>query len=185
RADPTSIYATRNPGAGQDITGLAAAVQLRLRVAFGLQALQRCSGLLNRRARGSTVATHHFGGGTRIEKSMRGFGAVRSESSFCLPLPPPFRCNAPVAQLPERDASNVGDEGESPSGSANFIYDMRFKIDDFCRVSPTSRGAPLRTGRLRVQILHAVPILQVVGCQWSVVRGDSLEKTWLRRGDCN
>ena len=47
-------------GAGQDFTGLAAAVQLRLRVAIGLQALQRCSGLLNRRARGSTVATHHF-----------------------------------------------------------------------------------------------------------------------------
>ena len=51
-----------NTGAGQDFTGLTAAVQLRLRVAvhFGLQALQRCSGLLNRRARGSTVATHHF-----------------------------------------------------------------------------------------------------------------------------
>ncbi len=47
-------------GAGQDFTDLAAAVQLRLRVAIGLQALQRCSGLLNRRARGSTVATHHF-----------------------------------------------------------------------------------------------------------------------------
>ena len=30
------------------------------RVLSGLQALQRCSGLLNRRARGSTVATHHF-----------------------------------------------------------------------------------------------------------------------------
>ena len=28
--------------------------------ALGLQVLQRCSGLLNRRARGSTVATHHF-----------------------------------------------------------------------------------------------------------------------------
>src|SRR5882724_10684055 len=41
-------------------TVLAAVVQLRLRVANGLQALQRCSGLLNRRARGSTVATHHF-----------------------------------------------------------------------------------------------------------------------------
>ena len=27
---------------------------------FGSQALQRCSGLLNRRARGSTVATHQF-----------------------------------------------------------------------------------------------------------------------------
>jgi hypothetical protein len=60
-----------NTGAGQDFTGLAAAVQLRLRVAVGLQALQRCSGLLNCRARGSTVATHHFGGGTRIEKFMR------------------------------------------------------------------------------------------------------------------
>ncbi len=35
-------------------------VQLRLRVVSGLQALQRCSGLLNRRARGSTVATHHY-----------------------------------------------------------------------------------------------------------------------------
>src|SRR6266705_5304208 len=65
RADPTSIYATRNPGAGQDITGLAAAVQLRLRVAVGLQALQRCSGLLNRRGAcarppSSTVATHQL-----------------------------------------------------------------------------------------------------------------------------
>jgi hypothetical protein len=55
-----------NTGASEDFTGLAAAVQLRLRVAVpaddhqGLQALQRCSGLLNRRARGSTVATHHF-----------------------------------------------------------------------------------------------------------------------------
>ena len=50
-----------NTGAGQDLTGLAAAVQLRHRVAanLGLQALQRCSGLLNRRARGGTVATHH------------------------------------------------------------------------------------------------------------------------------
>jgi len=48
------------PGGGQDFTDLVAAVQLRLRVVSGLQALQRCSGLLNRRARGSTVATHHF-----------------------------------------------------------------------------------------------------------------------------
>lgn len=57
------FLATRITGVSQDFTGLVAAVQqvqLRLRVAFGLQALQRCSGLLNRRARGSTVATHHF-----------------------------------------------------------------------------------------------------------------------------
>ena len=55
-----TISRDANTGVGQDFTGLAAVVQLRLRVAFGLQALQRCSGLLNRRARGSTVATHHF-----------------------------------------------------------------------------------------------------------------------------
>ena len=63
-----SFSAMRNPGVDQNFTDLAPVVQLRLRVVFGLQALQRCSGLLNRRARGSTVATHHFGGGTRIEK---------------------------------------------------------------------------------------------------------------------
>ena len=62
----STISGDANTGASQDFTGLAAAVQLRLRVAVfadghqGLQALQRCSGLLNRRARGSTVATHHF-----------------------------------------------------------------------------------------------------------------------------
>ena len=55
-----TILRDANTGAGQGFTDLAAAVQLRLRVATGLQALQRCSGLLNRRARGSTVATHHF-----------------------------------------------------------------------------------------------------------------------------
>src|SRR5260221_14712623 len=54
------ISAMRNPGVDQNFTDLAAVVQLRLRVVFGLQALQRCSGLLSRRARGSTVATHHF-----------------------------------------------------------------------------------------------------------------------------
>ena len=52
------LFSDANTGVSQDVTGLVAAVQLRLRVAFGLQALQRCSGLLNRRARGSTVATH-------------------------------------------------------------------------------------------------------------------------------
>src|SRR5438445_11176028 len=76
-----SFSAMRNPGVDQNFTDLAAVVQLRLRVVFGLQALQRCSGLLSRRARGSTVATHHFGGGTRIEKSMRGFGAARSDKA--------------------------------------------------------------------------------------------------------
>ena len=56
----TAYFRGANTGAGQDFTGLAAAVQLRHRVAIGSQALQRCSGFLNRRARGGTVATHHF-----------------------------------------------------------------------------------------------------------------------------
>ncbi len=53
----------RNPGVSEGFTDFAAVSRrrgIRLRVAIGLQALQRCSGRLNRRARGSTVATHHF-----------------------------------------------------------------------------------------------------------------------------
>ena len=59
---PAVLTISRDAGAGdgQDFTGLASVVRLHARVAFGLQALQRCSGLLSRRARGSTVATHHF-----------------------------------------------------------------------------------------------------------------------------
>lgn len=59
---PAALTISRgaSAGDGQDFTGLASVVRLHARVAFGLQALQRCSGLLNRRARGSTVATHHF-----------------------------------------------------------------------------------------------------------------------------
>ena len=119
------LYATRNPGAGQDVTGLAAAVQLRLRVASlrtatkGLQALQRCSGLLNRRARGSTVATHHFGAGTRIEKSMRSL-ACPARRIKLLPSASSSVSNAHVAQCIERRASNAEVAGESPAGSANL-----------------------------------------------------------------
>ena len=73
-----------NTGASQDFTGLAAAVQLRLRVALGLQALQRCSGLLNRRARGSTVAAHHFEG---EEVRLKNSGGVASRLRDAEPLP--------------------------------------------------------------------------------------------------
>src|SRR5438128_6555873 len=64
-------FSRRDTCVSQDFTGLAAAVQLRLRVAFGLQALQRCSGLLNRRARGSTVATHHPSLGIRATRGFK------------------------------------------------------------------------------------------------------------------
>ena len=47
----------------------------------------------------------------------------------------PINFNAPVAQSPERDASNVEDEGGSPSGSAT-LTGMWF--------NPNSRGSRLR-----------------------------------------
>ena len=92
----------------------SAFVPRSFRRASGLQALQRCSGLLNRRARGSTVATHH--------------SCIRGEIIIIL------RFERRVCRW------------ES------------CRMHQFRRVSPTSRGAPLRTGRLRVQILHAAPI---------------------------
>jgi hypothetical protein len=62
---------------------------------FGSQALQRCSGLLNRTARGSTVATHHFGGETRIEKSHEKFSVPRvaKDASAFRVLLRPFSCS--------------------------------------------------------------------------------------------
>ncbi len=56
-----------------------------------------------------------------LKNPMRGFGADAQRYSFCLPLPPPFRFNAPVAQCIERRASNAEVAGESRAGSANFI----------------------------------------------------------------
>ena len=41
----------------------------------------------------------------------------QARRDLCL-LRSPFVFHAPVAQSPERDASNVGDAGESPAGSA-------------------------------------------------------------------
>ena len=95
-------------------------VQLHLRVAIGLQALQRCSGLLNRRARGSTVATHHFTPAwlSSDSSSFVNCRANRPTRVRVSPLAPELI--APVAQSSERDASNVGDAGESPAGSAIF-----------------------------------------------------------------
>jgi hypothetical protein len=57
--DARPIFRDANTGAGQDFTGLAAAVQLRLRVAFGLQTLIVTSRLLTGGAHGTnpTVGT--------------------------------------------------------------------------------------------------------------------------------
>lgn len=62
-------------------------------------------------------------------------------------------------------------QGASPCRSTSFIYDFRFTNDErhgetcclvnrklTCRVGPIGRGVPLRTGRLKVRILHMAPI---------------------------
>ena len=112
----------------------------------GLQALQRCSGLLSRRARGSTVATHHFLPAWLSSDS----------SSFvnCRANPPLGSASLPVGPISCSRSSNY------QSGRLRTArLQVRFLPGvPFCRVSPTTRGAPLRTERLGVEIPHAAPI---------------------------
>ena len=68
-----------------------------------------------------------------IEKFMRSSQAARGQGSSAFRNLPSYLFNASVAQLPERDASNVGDEGENPSGSAKGMW-----------FNPNSRGSRLR-----------------------------------------
>jgi hypothetical protein len=56
--------------------------------------------------------------------------------------------SASVVKLQSSSASNGEFAGGSPAGCTNI----------YCRVSPTTRGAPLRTERLWVEIPHAAPI---------------------------
>ena len=133
-----------NTGVGQDFTDLAAVVQLRLRVALELQALQRCSGLLNRRARGSTVATHHFADvAQQRQQQFRKLPGALPHESASLSI---GSISASVVKLLSSSASNGEFAGGSPAECTNS-----------CRVSPTTRGAPLRTERLGVELPHAAP----------------------------
>src|SRR5882762_10103576 len=104
----------RNPGVDQNFTDLAAVVQLRLRVALGLQTLTSEVPALNRRELGAN------------------------------PRRPTI--SASVVKLLSSSASNGEFAGGSPAGCTNS-----------CRVSPTTRGAPLRTERLGVELPHAAP----------------------------
>ena len=128
-----------NPGGGQDFTGLVVAVQLCLRVAFGLQALQRCSGLLNRRARGSTVAAHHFKG---AEVRLKNSGEVpqtpgaRRRGCLCLLILPLV----------------------SPSSDAVGNSESAARSDLLCSRSSKYQSATRRTSRLQVRVLPGAPI---------------------------
>ena len=58
--------------------------------------------------------------------------------------------SASVVKLQSSSASNGEFAGGSPAGCTNS-----------CRVSPTTRGAPLRTERLGVELPHAAPFWNV------------------------
>ena len=143
---PAVLTISRDAGAGdgQDFTGLAAVVRLHPRVAFGLQALQRCSGHLSRRARGSTVATHHFADvAQQRQQQFRKLPGALPHESANLSI---GSISASVVKLLSSSASNGEFAGGSPAGCTKS-----------CRVSPTTRDAPLRTERLGVELPHAAP----------------------------
>ena len=155
----------------------------------GLQALQRCSGLLNRRARGSTVATHHFadvaqqrqqqfrklpgafapreceslhrlqfrGRNGRLKNSgeVCWASSLIENSAFCGP-PSNFCSRGTIISAPrfERGGCRRNSCRECHLYLRSTIYRFGF---GFCRVSPTTRGAPLRTERLWVELPHAAP----------------------------
>ena len=164
-----SFSAMRNPGADQNFTDLAAVVQLRLRVAIGLQALQRCSGLLNRRARGSTVATHHF----RIRGEIYYHAPLRTES-LQVGVLPDAPIHAALVQLRETLRSDRRGWGWKSLTRHHFAHVVQ-RRDGALKTrtvsvqirpwaptacSPISRGVPLKTGRLQVQLLPRGPFLE-------------------------
>jgi hypothetical protein len=104
----------------------------------------------------------------------------------------PTNFNAPVAQSLERDASNVGDEGESPAGGATFTG-MWF--------NPNSRGSRLRIWQpWGCKSLHAhhftatgfsgnsrprrLKIAEPSGCKSRVADQPSLAELWLGKPAC-
>ena len=110
-------FSRREPVPVRTSQNLAAAVQLRLRVAFGLQALQRCSGLLNRRARGSTVATHHFADvAQQRQQQFRKLPGALPHESASLSI---GSISASVVKLLSSSASNGEFAGGSPAGCTN------------------------------------------------------------------
>ena len=112
--------------------------------------MQRCSGLLNRRARGSTVTTHQFQAAVaqQRQQQFRKLPGNPPHGSASLPVGP-ILCSRSSSYQSGRLRTAI--TGEIPAGSAIFS-----------RVSPTTRGTPLRTERLGVEIPHAAPFRPLV-----------------------
>ena len=95
---------------------------------LGLQALQRCSGFLNRRARGDTVATHQFER-CKLQGDKLQVVAVRSAllQTCNLQLSTCNSNHASVVKSQSHSASNGEFAGGSPAGCTRLIYDLQFE----------------------------------------------------------
>src|SRR5688500_1893614 len=110
-------FSLRETGVTQDFTGLVAAAHRYLGVAFGLRTWHGCSGLLNRRARGSTVATHHFADvAQQRQQHFRKLPGALPHESASLSI---GSISASVVKLLSSSASNGEFAGGSPAGCTN------------------------------------------------------------------
>ena len=109
-----TILRDANTGAGQDVTGLAAAVQLRLRVADRVASIAAMQRSLKPKSTGQ-----HRGD-------------------------PPFRIRGEITII-------LRFERRVCRWESGRMHQFQR------RVSPNRRGVPLRPGRLKVRILHALP----------------------------
>ena len=141
-----TIYATRIPVSVRTLTGLAAAVQLRLRVAIGLQTLTVKSRLLTGensvRIRGDPP--FHAGVAQQRQQQFRKLPGDSPPGSASLPAGP-ISCS--------RSSNYQSGRLRTARLQVRFLPGV-----PFCRVSPTTRGAPLRTERLGVELPHAAPL---------------------------
>ena len=105
---------------------------------FGSQALQRCSGLLNRRARSVTVATHHFAGVAQQRQVFAHGGSFVN----CLRTP----------------ITGVRPARVQVAACKRSLRRLHFRSR-----SSKYQSATLRTSRLQVRVLPGAPISRACG----------------------
>ena len=139
-----TICATRTPVPVRTLTGLTAVVQLRLRVAIGLQTLTVKSRLLTGENSVRIRGDPPFHAGVAQQRQQQ-FRKLPGDSPHAGIGVSPSAPSSPPLKLSERAASN------------RLLQVRVLPGVPFCRVSPTTRGAPLRTERSGVEIPHAAP----------------------------
>ena len=113
--DARPVSRDANTGVSQNITGLVAAVQLRLRVAFGLQVLQlRCVGVLS--LSGHVLSGHFADVAQQRQQQFRKLPGTLPHESASLSI---GSISASVVKLLSSSASNGEFAGGSPAGCTN------------------------------------------------------------------